>query len=133
MAEVFTLQSYEIADNWGWVSRFLDLVEDAPWKKADVKEALLAEHAQLWGARDGALPLGIWITKIENTGSTRWGLVWIAAGEPLEAGLKLFNEHTVPWMRSLGCEFVQLFGRKGWKKALPEYEDKGIILVRKLV
>lgn len=131
-AEVFTLQSYEIDSNWEWISRFLARVKDAEWKQGDVRTALKERKAQLWGARDGATPLGLWITKLEWSGDTPFGLVWIAAGEPLEAGLELYREHTEPWFKAKGCEHVSIYGRSGWLKVLPDYKECGVILTKDL-
>lgn len=127
-ADVFTLHSYEIADNWLWISSFLRRVERPDWTFENVRSELENARAQLWGAHCGGIPRGIWITRIEGDR----GLLWIAAGEPLDVGLRLFNEHTVPWLKSKGCKYVQIIGRKGWKRVLPDYEDVGIVLERRL-
>lgn len=98
----------------------------------EVKEALVTAHAQLWGAHDDGRVLGIWITRIENVGSRKRGLLWIAAGSPLEVGLKLYHEFTEPWLKQQGCEYVQIVGRKGWQRVLPEYREAGVILEKVL-
>lgn len=127
-AEVFTLLSYDIADNWRWIELFLKRVKRPDWACESVRAELEAARAQLWGMREGEKPLGIWITRIEGDR----GLLWIAAGERLEEGLRLFNEHTAPWLKAKGCKYVQIIGRHGWKRVLPDYEDVGIVLERRL-
>lgn len=129
---VFTLQSSEINENWWWIGGFLAEVKEPGWTAMDVRRALVRQQAQLWGVSDGEKPVGVWITKVERSNETPWGLVWIAAGEGLEQGLKLFREHTEPWFREKGCKYIQIFGRKGWKKVLPDYEDRGVILTKEL-
>jgi hypothetical protein len=127
-AEAFTLLSYDIAENWRWIELFLQRVKRPDWTLGNVRTELEAARAQLWGMREGDRPLGIWITRIEGSR----GLLWIAAGERLEEGLGLFNEHTVPWLKSKGCKYVQIIGRHGWKRVLPDYEDVGIVLEKEL-
>lgn len=127
MAEVFTLQSYDIAPNWHLIEPFLKRVESRDWTCEFVKSELEAARAQLWGFQDTRVR-GVWITRIEG----ERGLVWIAAGEDLKRGLQLFREHTEPWLKSKGCTYVQIVGRRGWEKVLHDYENVGIVLVKDL-
>ena len=126
---IFTLQANQIEDFWHRIEPLLLRVKDPGWTPEDVKQTLINAHAQLWGMGDFD---AIWITKIERTGQTLWALLWITAGTGLEEGLELFHTYTEPWLKSLGCEFVQIIGRKGWKRALPDYEERGIVLVKEL-
>ena len=129
---VFTLQRTEIPRAWPWIQSFLDMVEDADWTAGEVFEDLLGARAQLWGLHDGTEPAGIWITRVENTPSKKFGLVWIAAGRGLEDGMRLFAEHTEPWLRDQGCEFVRVIGRKGWGKALHDYRETARLFEKEL-
>ncbi len=134
-ARVFTLQSDQIESAWGWIRKLLERVPSYDWTEADVKRDLMEGKAQLWGATgETGEPLvkGIWITRIENSHSRRWGVVWIAAGNPVEEGLELFQKHTEPWFKSMGCEAVHIYGRAGWQKVLPGYEEKARVLVKEL-
>ncbi len=127
-AEVFTLQSHEIVLNWHWIEQLLARVERPDWTADEVRSELEHARAQLWGLQESGAAFGIWITRIEG----QRGLLWIAAGERLEDGLRLFREHTVPWLKEKGCKYVQVFGRRGWKKAMPDFEEVGTILRKEL-
>lgn len=134
-ATVFTLQREDIEAAWWWIEKFLRKVEAWDWTPDEVKADLLEGKAQLWGSfGEGANPLikAIWVTRIENTQTKRFGLVWIAAGEGLEEGLKLYQDHTEPWFETQGCEFVQVNGRSGWVKVLKGYEERARVLVKDL-
>lgn len=128
LAEVFALQSYDIDDNWFWISRFLSQVERPDWTQENVRDELEAARAQLWGMHSGGIPSGIWITRLEGDR----GILWIAAGQGLEDGLRLFAEHTVPWLKEKGCKYVQVFGRRGWGRVMPGFEEVGTILRKDL-
>lgn len=135
MAEIFTLQSHQILDNWHWIERFLERVERPDWTMGEVYEDLVNARAQLWGAAGGTgepFIKGIWITRLENTPSKRIGVLWIAAGEPLSEGLRLFHEHTVPWLAEMGCDSIRVEGRKGWGNVLPGFEERARVFVREL-
>jgi hypothetical protein len=86
----------------------------------------------LWGMHDEGHPIAIWVTKIETTPTAVRGLLWIAAGEPLNEGLALFREHTEPWLKEKGCTFIEIVGRRGWGKVLPDYEETATVFVKEL-
>lgn len=85
-------------------------------------------RAQAWGMREGERVLGFWITRIENTWTKKYGLVWICAGDGLEIGMPAYRETIEPWFWSQGCEWIDIQGRKGWKRVLPDYEDIAVVL-----
>ena len=128
--KVFTLQSKEINSNWHWIEPFLERVRDAPWNVLDVRLALVRKEAQLWVLASD-VPLGIVITRLGKCGDTQTGLVWIAAGEQLADGLDMYHEHIEPWFIEKGCDLVEIIGRKGWKAAFPDFEEKAVVLVKR--
>lgn len=130
MADVFTLQSGEIESNWEWIEPFLLRVDEPSWTTEDVKASLISGESQLWAAHENGAPLGVWLTKINKSHSRKWGLVWIAAGKPLEAGLDLFRRHTEPWLEAQGCRHVEITGRRGWKRVLPDYTERAVVFVK---
>lgn len=132
-AEVFTFLSHEIESNWHLIEPFLRLVENPDWTIDEVKAELVQAKAQCWGMHDGIRISGVWITKLEEPARGRRGLLWIAAGEPLEEGLRLFNEHTLPWFKSMGCKSIRVIGRKGWERVLPDFENTGTVLDKELL
>ena len=129
---VFTLQSHEILENWTWIEPFLERIDSPGWTAGDVQLDLMAANAQLWAFEIDGRIRGIWITKIENTPSGKRGLLWIAAGDPLEVGLRLYRVHTESWLRSKGCQWIEIIGRRGWKKVLPDYEEVATTFVKEL-
>lgn len=131
-ASVFTLQSHEIEQSWPWIKVFLSKVPSYDWTVEDVKRDLMSAKAQLWAAADETEIKGIWITRIENSHTKKWGLIWIASGSQVEDGIRLMIEHTEPWFREQGCEFIQIAGRAGWSRVLEGYEEKGRIYVKDL-
>lgn len=131
-AEVLTLQSYEIDEHWFWIERFLKRVEGAPWTLQHVKQDLKSASAQLWGlVNERSSVKGIVITRLENYHDTRFGLVWIAAGEGVEHSRVMLDE-IERWFKSMGCTRVEITGRKGWERVLPGYECKHVVLSKEL-
>jgi hypothetical protein len=132
LADVFTLQSFEIDEHWFWIERLLNRVENPDWKLSHVRADLKAAQAQLWALVDDcSAPVGLVITRIENTHDTRWGLVWIAAGNGIEHVPRMLGE-IEQWFRSMGCRRSEIAGRKGWERILPDYGLKAVVLSKEL-
>jgi len=103
------------------------MVDDPEWTSDDVYECIKDRFCQVWGMHmDGEIK-GIWITKIQCN-KDKFGLVWIAAGAGIEYGLPLFLSCTETWFKELGCKYVKVIGRRGWKKMLPGYVEHAIEL-----
>lgn len=130
--KIFTIQPYEIADNWGWIESFLERVEEPVWGVDDVRSALENCEAQLWGFGEDGKPLGIVVTRLGKIGETPSGLVWLAAGDRIECFVDVLRNYIEPWMREKGCKVVEINGRRGWKKILPDYTERTTVFARKL-
>lgn len=94
---------------------------------ADVRNELEECRAQAWGMRDADHVLGFWITRIENAFTTRYGVVWITAGAGLEVGLPAYSV-IEQWFWDQGCKYIEIHGRRGWKRVLPDYEEIAVVL-----
>lgn len=130
-AELFTLQSEAVGAYWPVIAKLLMKVKDPEWTLDEVFESIKDKKSQVWGmAIDGEIK-GIWITKIMCNRET-YGLVWIAAGAGIEQGLPLFLAHTESWFKELGCKYVKVVGRRGWKRMLPDYIEHAVELRKPL-
>jgi hypothetical protein len=75
---------------------------------------------------------GVIITRVESVGSRKRCLVWIAAGDGLTRGKELLSKVIEPWARDAGCKYMQINGRKGWIRALPDYRQTAIVMEKRL-
>lgn len=130
---VFTLQSSEIPLYWSEIEPLLARIAGADFTLDGMREELEGARAQLWGYCEAEKIRAIWVTRIDETAEGRRGLIWAAAGNGLAAGLRMLREHTEPWLMAMGCTSVQIIGRRGWMRLLPEYREAGVVLVRDLV
>lgn len=113
---------------WPEIAASIARIKDAAWSLEDVRRSLLDARAQAWGMRSADEVLGFWITRIDNTYTRKYGLVWITAGDGLDVGLQAYRDVIEPWFWSQGCEWIEVQGRKGWKRVLPDYEEIAVIL-----
>lgn len=132
-ASLFTLQNTEIAAHEGTIRHFLDYIENPDWTADEVIDELKEAKAQCWGIGCPTHILGIWITKIFTTKKCKYGLVWIIAGSGLETGRPFYERYCETWFKEQGCEYIELQGRKGWMKVLPDYEFDKVILRKRLL
>lgn len=118
---------------WPHIEPLIARAAEYGWNTTDEVLALIEQsQAQCWLALDEGRLIGTWITKIEQSGKGRFCLVWLAAGERVNEWIPLVREYTEPWARENGCKEMQIIGRKGWVKKLPDYKWTAIVLRKEL-
>lgn len=92
-----------------------------------VREGVLSGDAQLWPGQNSAV-----VTRIETHPSgLKACLLWLAGGDDL-AELKKLETAISAWAKRMGCERMEIIGRRGWLKALSDYREGSTVLVRDL-
>jgi hypothetical protein len=127
-SELFCVRRHEVPQAWPEIERCICRVKGVPWSLSDVRGFLEAGKALAWGLRDERGVLGFWITRIEGGYAAKYGLVWICAGASIELGLPKYFEIIEPWFWAQGCEWIEINGRKGWKRVMPGYDEVAVTL-----
>lgn len=86
--------------------------------------------SHLWVAHDAA-PIGIVTTKVKQYHDHRTMLIHLLGGVRIKDWIHLLptiEESAV----AFGCKDIEIQGRAGWKKLLPEYKSNRIILSKEL-
>lgn len=130
-AEPFIVPREQVLDAWPDLAEMIRRVKDQDWEPEDVLEALEQGTAQAWGLRGSPIRT-LFITEICQPFTTKYGRVWICAGEHIESGLEMYRSHIEPWFRENGCKWIEVVGRAGWQKVLPDYRRQAVILRRYL-
>lgn len=91
-----------------------------------VREMVDDGRAQLWPMDDGAI-----VSEIVKTPTGQCVCrLWLAGGK---LGALLQAERVVSeWAAEQGCDCMEIVGRPGWQRSLPEYERVAIVLRREL-
>lgn len=131
-AEVFAVRAGEVHEAWPTIAPFLEIIDQDEWTPLEIQQDLLSGVAQAWGMRSGQHVLAIWIIRICDGPNGLYGLSQVVAGAPLEEGLRVYREHIEPYFLSQGCEYIKIIGRRGWKKVLPDYEERQVIFTKRL-
>lgn len=130
---VSTVRPDQARDYWPHIQPHIERALEYGWNTSDEVLALIeVAQAQCWLAVDEGKVLGAWVTRIEQSERGRFCLLWLAGGERLHEWLHLVGEHTEPWAKENGCTQMQMVGRKGWVKRLPDYKWTSIVLRKDL-
>ncbi len=46
--------------------------------------------------------------------------------------VKEIEKHVSKWAKDIGCVEMRYYGRKGWVRAVPGYENMGVVARRKI-
>jgi hypothetical protein len=132
---IVPIQSRHIDQVWPQVVRHVErwIAEEGIWSAEGIRRELEAARAQLFVFdKDGIV--GIWVTRIDKPDGKTVGLVWGCAGDFIQhksEALSCFYA-IENWLRSMGCEYVDICGRSGWERIFPEYKRHAVILRKKL-
>jgi hypothetical protein len=92
-----------------------------------VKTKVFTNQAQLWPGQNSAV-----VTRLETHPSGLLTcLLWLAGGDDLSE-LKALEKAISAWAKAMGCERMEIIGRRGWLKALDDYREGSTVLVRNL-
>lgn len=99
-----------------WIESALD-VGGKTHSFKDIVDGVLSGHMQLWGGENGCA-----VTEIVVYPNKKVLHVFLAGGK-LEQITDMESD-AVKWAKAQGCDGMSLSGRKGWVKALKNYDWK---------
>ena len=91
---------------------------------ADVKVEVEAGRAQLWCGMDSAL-----VTEVAIYPRRKVCRIWLAAGDMTELVHAMLPD-VEAWAAEKGCDGMEVIGRHGWARVLPEYRQPHTILTK---
>lgn len=113
----------------GWLALALrgDPRTSLPGLLADIRE----ERAQLWVVAEGCETLALVVTWIGRYERCDVFEIQLCAGTGMHHWLHLLGE-LEGHARALGCRLIELRGRRGWERLLPDYAFRGVSLEKEL-
>lgn len=129
--QVFALQSREIAQYWEHVEPHLRRFEAETLLLSveDIRANCEALRQQLWIAVADSRVIGVLITEIYSTLRGSICAIWALAGTQSEQGQILTGfEEIRKFARDKGCIALEIRGRKGWERLIPDARRVGVIL-----
>ncbi len=120
---------------WNDVAPLLDRVtehNEGQFEANDYLEPLTSKVMQLWIAVEGDYLHTVMITKIIEYPNKRDLRVIAIAGSELKTLHSKFNDMIESFALREGCSSMELWGRKGWKKMLPDWKDSYTVFTKEL-
>lgn len=102
------------------------------WQPSTVLLKCMNQSAQLWAVWDESRPVAAAVTEIFDKDLRRDCNIWLCAGSYSDQARDCLLREIEDWARSIGCERIQLVGRRGWEKKLPAYRRTRVILEKRL-
>jgi hypothetical protein len=109
---------------WPWLEAALNSFPLRTHEKAHVWAAIVKGDAQLWTCETAALVTEI---TVYPTG-LRCLNAWLAGGD-IEGVVRL-NNAADDYARSIGCSARSIHGRRGWLRALGDYQEAATVMVK---
>jgi hypothetical protein len=114
----------------GWLS--LGLRGDPRGSLQGLLDDIELEAAQLWSVSDDeGGSVALLVTRIFERELCCTFEIQICVGSGLRDWLHLLPE-LEQHARNLGCKMVEMIGRPGWQRVLPQYRMRGVALEREL-
>ena len=128
------VQPEDVAYIWEEVAPLLDKVKEhteGELETDDFLEPLTHGDMQLWMATEESDVRAVMVTQIITYPQKRVLRIISLAGEDFEE-IRSFQEMIEGFAVKLECTALEMWGRKGWKKLLPDWKDTYIVYTKDL-
>ena len=128
------IQPEDVAYVWEEVAPLLDTVKEhteGELETDDFLEPLTHGDMQLWIATEGSTVHGVMVTQLIPYPQKKILRIISLAGDNFEE-LREFQEMIEAFAVKTGCTALEMWGRKGWKKLLPDWESNYIVYTKDL-
>jgi len=128
------IQPEDVAYVWEEVAPLLDTVKEhteGELETDDFLEPLTHGDMQLWIATEGSTVHGVMVTQLIPYPQKKILRIISLAGDNFEE-LRDFQEMIEAFAVKTDCTALEMWGRKGWKKLLPDWEDTYVVYTKDL-
>ena len=128
------VQPEDIAYIWDEVAPLLEKVKEhteGELETDDFLEPLTHGDMQLWIATEQSDVHAVMVTHLITYPQKKILRIISLAGEDFEE-IRSFQEMIEGFAIKLGCTALEMWGRKGWKKLLPDWKDTYIVYTKDL-
>lgn len=116
--------STDLDSIWETVKPFIEqALEESPndYTSQDIYEAVLLRDMQLWVWKENEKIIAALVTELRDFPRKKICTLVLGAG----AGLDIWKDDDAifRWAKERGCHSVEIFGRRGWGKALTGWRE----------
>lgn len=132
MVELVQIPADEVDGVWNLAEPILSAVirRGGDIQNEAMKQSLISKARQLWFVWSDHLH-GLVVTEIAETPRGKIANIVALGGTDLKSWIHL-SEHLEIWARNEGCRAMEIIGRKGWARALPDYDVTQYVLTKRL-
>ena len=111
----------------------LALTKAPEYEITDVIDEVVRGRSTLWYVEDPQETIvGVVTTQIKNYPKKTVGLVHLLGGSDIDKWV-----HTIAtletWAADNGCESMEIQGRRGWLKLLPDYKEQRVFMTKQIL
>jgi len=124
----------ELALNQQVIKKYLDkvLLKATEVTEQSVMESIFKGDSQLWLARNTEdKVVGIVVTYQVTYPTTKRLLIHLLGGTEIKEWVQTISS-IEEWAESKGLNGIEIRGRKGWLKLLPDYSCKTVLMIKEL-
>lgn len=134
MTQLRGISASRIKGMWGVIQPHIDRAlrhDTGRYSANSIYHALLRRDMQLFVAESEGRIRAVCVTEIRNYPQKRVGTIFLCAGEGVADWLPHLSQ-IEGWMREKGCKEIDIYGRPGWAKLLPDYQFARVMLRKEL-
>lgn len=131
---IFAVPAGKLDHYWEYARKHIERFADETLLASpeDILADLKDGSKQLWLVEVSAQVVATAVTQVYETRKGRICCIWAACGTVgLKALEPAFNE-IEKWAREIGCAALEIKGRKGWARVLPNFKQTAIVLEKDL-
>ena len=120
---------FAATDIWDKVKHQIEKTNDAVLNDEDVLGFLQSGQWRLWVAIENGIVVAAMTVEFFYYPRDKVCRVVTMGGERMKEWLTSNTiEKFEDWAKTEGCSYIDVFGRRGWKKVLPGYEEDCVLL-----
>lgn len=124
---------YSAVDIWDKIQHLVEKTDDVVLNSEDVLQFLASGQWRLWVAIENGTVVAAMTVEFFYYPRDKVCRVVTMGGERMVEWLTSDTINTFEdWARQEGCSYIDVYGRRGWKKVLPNFEEKAVLLRKQL-
>ncbi len=127
-AEITGVPWFSLDDEWERATPHLQrVIEQTGYTLQYIKYQLSLRNMQLWVWDKGAA-----VTQVNALPKYSVATIVLLAGNDMDEWVEDVQRELEDWARAIGCKFLELHGRKGWQRKLPDFRISHVTMSKEL-
>ena len=122
----------ELINNKDKIKKCLDkvLAKVPEFKASDILTRVIKGDSQMWLVEEEDNIDGVVVTNLIKYPATQRLLIHLCGGQNIRDWIALYMQTIEEWSKSKGLDGIEIQGRKGWLKLLPDYSCHRVFMIK---